>query len=258
MEVKSTAMMKNWKQYLAEFLMLFAAVTLGFFAENLREYQEEKNREIQFLHNIHFDLQRDLKEARLTIDFNLEKQKIGDSIVAELAKGVYAKDPTNMYFYLKGLALRKMFEHSSSGFEQIRNAGGLRLIEDKSIIQQILMIENRLAVVDRLQYMMDQNLLHYRDKMSRITDVQTIQQMNNNQDLGLTVDPKANLRRFPRPVNPRPLLIDGYKDINEVINLVINPVNTTRYINTHLDTLILQMKKLDDEIVDKYVSRLED
>jgi hypothetical protein len=106
--------------------------------------------------------------------------------------------------------------------------------------------------------MMDQNLLHYRDKMSRITDVQTIQQMNNNQDLGLTVDPKANLRRFPRPVNPRPLLIDGYKDINEVINLVINPVNTTRYINTHLDTLILQMKKLDDEIVEKYVSRLED
>ena len=77
MEEKATGILKNWKQYLAEFFMLFAAVTLGFFAENLREYQEEKNREIQFLHNIHFDLQRDLKEARLTIDFNLEKQKIG-------------------------------------------------------------------------------------------------------------------------------------------------------------------------------------
>lgn len=69
--------------------MLFAAVTLGFFAENLREYQEEKNREIQFLQNIHFDLQRDLKEAQTAIDFNIQKQKIGDIVVEELASGNY-------------------------------------------------------------------------------------------------------------------------------------------------------------------------
>ena len=29
---------KNWKEYITEFIMLFAAVTLGFFAENLREH----------------------------------------------------------------------------------------------------------------------------------------------------------------------------------------------------------------------------
>ena len=28
---------KNWKEYITEFIMLFTAVTLGFFAENLRE-----------------------------------------------------------------------------------------------------------------------------------------------------------------------------------------------------------------------------
>ena len=28
---------KKWKEYITEFLMLFLAVTLGFFAENLRE-----------------------------------------------------------------------------------------------------------------------------------------------------------------------------------------------------------------------------
>ena len=42
---------KKWKEYISEFLMLFAAVTLGFFAENLREHQIEKHREIQFLKN---------------------------------------------------------------------------------------------------------------------------------------------------------------------------------------------------------------
>ena len=30
---------KNWKEYITEFVMLFAAVTLGFFAENYREHK---------------------------------------------------------------------------------------------------------------------------------------------------------------------------------------------------------------------------
>ena len=30
---------KNWSEYIIEFVMLFAAVTLGFFAENVREHK---------------------------------------------------------------------------------------------------------------------------------------------------------------------------------------------------------------------------
>ena len=36
---------KKWKEYITEFLMLFLAVSLGFFAENLREQQIEKHRD---------------------------------------------------------------------------------------------------------------------------------------------------------------------------------------------------------------------
>jgi len=39
---------KNWKEYITEFIMLFAAVTLGFFAENLREHQIEKIEKYNF------------------------------------------------------------------------------------------------------------------------------------------------------------------------------------------------------------------
>ena len=35
---------KKWKEYITEFIMLFAAVTLGFLAENLREHQIIKHR----------------------------------------------------------------------------------------------------------------------------------------------------------------------------------------------------------------------
>ena len=35
---------KKWKEYFLEFLMIFLAVTLGFFAENIREHLSEKKR----------------------------------------------------------------------------------------------------------------------------------------------------------------------------------------------------------------------
>jgi uncharacterized membrane protein len=34
---------KNFREYFLEFLMIFLAVTLGFFAENLRESQVQKD-----------------------------------------------------------------------------------------------------------------------------------------------------------------------------------------------------------------------
>lgn len=34
---------KRWSEYIIEFVMLFAAVTLGFFAENIREGIAEKH-----------------------------------------------------------------------------------------------------------------------------------------------------------------------------------------------------------------------
>jgi hypothetical protein len=34
---------KKWKEYFLEFLMIFLAVTLGFFAENIREHFTDKN-----------------------------------------------------------------------------------------------------------------------------------------------------------------------------------------------------------------------
>ena len=35
---------KKWSEYIIEFIMLFTAVTLGFFAENIREGITEKNK----------------------------------------------------------------------------------------------------------------------------------------------------------------------------------------------------------------------
>ena len=50
---------KKWSEYIIEFVMLFAAVTLGFFAENLREHQIMSHRVEQNKITILKDLQAD-------------------------------------------------------------------------------------------------------------------------------------------------------------------------------------------------------
>lgn len=50
---------KKWKEYVTEFIMLFAAVTLGFFAENQREHLIEGNREKQYMQSLYEDLRKD-------------------------------------------------------------------------------------------------------------------------------------------------------------------------------------------------------
>ena len=42
---------RGWKHYVNEFLILFLALSLGFFVENLREYNVERHREKEFIKN---------------------------------------------------------------------------------------------------------------------------------------------------------------------------------------------------------------
>src|SRR4051812_31486994 len=54
---------KNFKEYFLEFLMIFFAVTLGFFAEGLREHFVDSDKEKIYMHSMLLDLQRDTGEV---------------------------------------------------------------------------------------------------------------------------------------------------------------------------------------------------
>jgi hypothetical protein len=53
---------KKWKEYVTEFVMLFAAVTLGFFAENYREVIVEQHKKEKLLHSVVDNFKLDKKE----------------------------------------------------------------------------------------------------------------------------------------------------------------------------------------------------
>src|ERR1700675_129997 len=50
---------KKWTEYFLEFIMIFLAVTLGFFAESYRENLKDRTKENEFITSIIKDLQSD-------------------------------------------------------------------------------------------------------------------------------------------------------------------------------------------------------
>jgi len=101
---------KKWYVYFIDFIMLFVAVTLGFYAENLRDQQSEKNREISYLKNVHEDLLVDINRFEFVKSSNNFRLLMLDSLHMEINKA--SPDLPSLYYYIRNLALRTTFESS--------------------------------------------------------------------------------------------------------------------------------------------------
>ncbi|HLY68983.1 MAG TPA: hypothetical protein VKR53_04595 [Puia sp.] len=125
---------KKFKEYFLEFLMIFLAVTMGFFAENIREHFSDKERERQYLISFMEDLSMD--EQRLPVlTGSIERQQIhpGDSL-PDLLKQVSVKTPANVIYYSLRIMLRQQSIRvyiTDRTIDQAKNAGEMRLITDK-------------------------------------------------------------------------------------------------------------------------------
>lgn len=124
---------KKWKEYLTEFIMLFAAVTLGFFAENQREHVVERHREKQYLESLMGDLAKDKQEMTFARNFTANQIAGLDTAIDLLTNGIWnAENIKTMYrvsLRTGGTRPITFIDRTSS---QLRS-GGMRLIEDKNI-----------------------------------------------------------------------------------------------------------------------------
>lgn len=131
---------KRWGEYLLEFLMIFLAVTLGFFAENIRERVTESHREKEYANVLYTELLGDSIAIANKIARRLEKEKdmdylsgyFKDSSLTNLPKNVYAAFTTSLF-----LINSYSFEPKDGILSQLRNSGSLRYF--KSIgLQKLL------------------------------------------------------------------------------------------------------------------------
>jgi hypothetical protein len=124
---------KGFKEYFLEFLMIFLAVTLGFFAESLREHLSDKRIEREYIVSFVEDLKQDTANFNRVIPLSESNLKGVDSLLNSLLDTPYTGSSIRMIYYLKERYADWIIpmSYTTGTITQLRNAGGLRLITDK-------------------------------------------------------------------------------------------------------------------------------
>ena len=238
---------KKWKEYITEFLMLFLAVSLGFFAENLREHQVEKHREISYLKNVHEDLQLDLKNIDNVISQNKVRLQAMDTLFQSINNNTITNE--DVYYYIRNLALRATFESSHVGLDQIKSAGGLRMIKNPEIISGIQEYERALDALEKLENVRERTLEQARFKMAAVFEPTISYEMLVNQGQGTM--------RFKRPKKADAILEKNKTAVKELLNLVTFGLNSNRYLNNNREKEKINGQKLDSAILIEYGDKFD-
>ncbi len=233
---------KKWKEYITEFLMLFLAVSLGFMAENIREHQIEKQREIAYLKNVHEDLKLDLINIDNVFNSNTIRLQAMDTLFNIINNNTITNE--DVYYYIRNLALRSTFESSHVGLDQIKSAGGLRMVKNSEITSGIQEYERALDALDKLENVRERTLEQARFKMAVVFEPSISYEMLVGQGQGIM--------RFNRPKKADAILQNNKQAVKELLNLVTFGLNSNKYLNTNLEKLKKIGQKLDSAIVKEY------
>jgi hypothetical protein len=130
---------KGLKEYILEGLMIFLAVTMGFFAEGLREHISDKAKETEYVVSLKQDLQHDTANLAQQIHFiNLKIVRM-DSLILLLNKSsLSSNDINDAYFYARVATRKPNFEVTDRTIVQLKSAGTFRLIKNEDLISSIL------------------------------------------------------------------------------------------------------------------------
>jgi hypothetical protein len=129
---------KNWKEYITEFIMLFAAVTLGFFAENIREHSIISHR----IEQNKIAIIKDLENDAVTIDSLLVNEQVAITIFDRVINVLYLaknKDITQAQLidsiktFPEIIAATFTLYVNNSSFKNMQSSGLLSYVEEEDL-----------------------------------------------------------------------------------------------------------------------------
>jgi hypothetical protein len=171
---------KNWVEYLLEFFMLFLAVFLGFVAENIREHQVEKERELEFIKSLAVDLQDDIKALDATIVFEHTAISKLDTLIYLLNDPALAKQNGDQLYYVARIGPRAYpFAYNSRTFDQLKNSGGFRLIRNPEASNNIMDYYNQFSSVHLLEDNYNHEFDNYKRVAAKILDPGILRKQEN-------------------------------------------------------------------------------
>ncbi|WP_417431215.1 hypothetical protein [Halpernia sp.] len=129
---------KKWKQYFLEFLMIFLAVTMGFFAEGLRERISENKQEKEIMRTMTKDLAADIIAINETLKEEKEYIKTSDSLIMILGKtNLDQQDMKKVYRLSRFNMSYDAVTFNKIAISELKSNGGAKFIRNKKILKLI-------------------------------------------------------------------------------------------------------------------------
>lgn len=136
---------KKWSEYIIEFVMLFAAVTLGFFVENYREHYVEKMREDQFILDIRKDIIFDSLQLSKLDHQNKSRRQYYDSLLVIFKSGNWKNEIPSIQKYNSVLSGKSAWEPRQETYKQLISTGSLRYFSDRKFVEELKEYEIQLT-----------------------------------------------------------------------------------------------------------------
>jgi hypothetical protein len=162
---------KKWAEYLLEFFMLFVAVTLGFFAENIREGIAENNKKKELLESVALNFKKDIKSIEFHKEFNEYRRNICDSLDS-LIKLPNDQIEQQLYYHLM-TEMPHMWKYTSYNKSRIEaeSKGYFTNKESTELVNSINMYDYFLNELDAFFQTEMNSLSYYVDsKLSNFVD----------------------------------------------------------------------------------------
>lgn len=209
---------KKLSHYLWEFLMLFLAVFCGFLAENFREHLVEHQREKEYMHSLVEDLQTDTINLNSQIKFGQTVSSRTQELVTFINNGLL-KDSIKKLYELSMRANRIVtvdFEDRTSS--QLKNAGEMRLIRNKGVVDSIRSYWSIIKVMDDINSRLglikhgisEVSVKLFNSKYEKFSDI------NNPLESEISILPDAKL------INDDPKLMAEYSNRYQHVIIVLN------------------------------------
>jgi hypothetical protein len=210
----------GWKHHTREFLMLFAAVTLGFFAENLREHYVDRIRERDYLAKIAQDLRTDISAMEKFTELEQARLGAGQRLLELYNSGEFRQATAEFYLQCRVFMLHSSFVHTNSGFIQMLHSGRMRLIRSQKINDSIQSYESAVERYRDTQTLNDMQMEDLRRCAADVFDTRVVNTM-------LIPDrkPLDLLTYYRRPPGNPALVTDDDKVINRMMQFVFTTQN---------------------------------
>jgi hypothetical protein len=172
---------KKWTHYFWEFVMLFLAVFCGFLAEYQLEHKIEKEREREYIHSLIDDLKSDTALIRQHIALNKFTIRLMDSLIFFLNHPDLITSNGARVYYMARVAPRTVtFASNNKTFEQLKHAGGFRLIRNNEASNKIMNYYNLIPFIHQLEDIFNNEFTEYKKIAAKIFDPEVFRNMEND------------------------------------------------------------------------------